>query len=325
MQLAASFRSDDLELSVQANVYGTRTYHHFELSWFDYEAHAAIPQGKVVRPQHKLHCFRFARQQLNPLKAAQVLLVGCDTANQVSSIELHYFISRARSAVLHIDTDGYIALRILNQRTNAQVAIGESRIAQPMSEVVECTVHASRFALPLSVWLGGEVKGDLSDRSRNSDGQLSARIVITKQNVCDCGPCLRARKPGLENSRHVFVNPVDAHWPAINQDYYYGFAGSMHCLDQVQLVTRQIQTGARRAFADGLHGIAQHHYRQIGLFRGGDSSANLARFFTSPWFGQHFSLGPMSIGDLTAPGVVHFHAVAQLCPDPFQHRDALYT
>src|SRR5882762_1013068 len=208
MQLTRGLRRNDLELSAQTNVFGTRAYHHFELSRLDHKAHAAIPQGKVVRLQHKLHCFRFARQQPNAFKAAQVLLVGSDAANQVSSVELHYLITFACATVLHIDADCYIAPRTLDQRTNAQVTISESRVAQPMSKIIESTVHASLLALPLRVWLRGEIKRDLSDGSRNSDGQLSARIVITKQNVCDCGPCLRARKPSLENSRYVFANPV---------------------------------------------------------------------------------------------------------------------
>src|SRR5882762_4988805 len=118
MPLTSGLRRYDLELGVQTNVFGTRAYHYFELSWFDHKAHTAIPQREVVRPQHKLHCFRFARQQPYTLKAAQVLLVGCDAANQISSVELHYFIPFTRTTVLHIDAGCYIAPRILDQRTN---------------------------------------------------------------------------------------------------------------------------------------------------------------------------------------------------------------
>src|SRR6266436_9432418 len=305
------FRCDNLELSVQADIFRTRAYHHLELSRLYDKVHASIPKGKVIRPQHEIHCFGFTGQQADSLKPAQVLLVGRDTTNQVASIKLHDFIAFARAAVFHIDADRDIAAETLHQRTNAQVAVCETRIAQTIAEIVESTIHARLLALPLSIRLGGKIKRDLADGTRNSYSQLSARIVIAKQNVCDRGPCLRAGEPGLDNARHVLVDPVNAHWPAINQDHDYGFAGSLHGPGQIQLSPRQVETGARRTFADGLHRIAQHYDGQIRFFRRRNGFANLARFFARQWFGQDFRLRPVSIGDLTSFGIINFDSVTQ--------------
>ena len=132
-----------------------------------------------------------------------------------------------------------------------------------MSEVVERAVDPRLLAFPLGLWLGGKIERDLSNGLWKSNGQLSAGIVVTEQDIGDRGPALDSRKPRFNDSRHVLVDPVDAHRPAIYQNHHDRFAGGIDRLDQFKLMAGQIETGARSAFADRLHRIAQHDHRQV--------------------------------------------------------------
>src|SRR5262245_10220277 len=114
-----------------------------------------------------------------------------------------------------------------------------------MTEEIESTIHSSLFAFPLRVRLRGKVVGNLSDRLRKSDRQFTTRVVITKQDIGDGSSALGARKPPFDNSRHVLVNPVDAHRPAVQQYDDRRFTGGENCLHQLQLTTGQIEARAR--------------------------------------------------------------------------------
>src|SRR2546421_7568276 len=183
---------------------------------------------------------------MNTLEAAQVLLVSRDAAHEVARVELYDLVALARARVLQVEADRDVAARRLLQRANAKVAVRESGIAQPVSEIIERAVDARLLALPLSVGLRREVVRYLPGGLREGDGELAARIVVAEENVGDGRSALRAGEPGFDDAGDVLVHPVYAQGPPVDENYDHGLARRVDGLHQLQLTARQIETHARR-------------------------------------------------------------------------------
>src|SRR5260370_32392452 len=159
-------------------------------------------------------------------------------------VELDDFISFARAGVGYVEGDA--DFRAVDSRVNPvatargtdtpplrsdlEIAIGECGVTQPVTEKVERTVDAGPLAFPLRVRFGGQVVGTFADGLRKCDGEFAAGIVIAEKHVGDRRPALRAREPCFDNSRNVFVHPVNAHRTAVQQHDTNTLAYALHLL-----------------------------------------------------------------------------------------------
>src|SRR6266404_5138596 len=263
----------NLKLTTQANILGTRSDHYAKLSRLDDEMHASIPQSQIIRPKRKAHSLRLASFQVHALKTTQILFIGRHATDKIARIELHYFITFPRPCVLHVKANNDIVRRKISLtrwpcferlcRIDLQITINERRVAQPVSEIVKRAVDARLLTFPLGLWLGRKIERNLPDGSRKRNSQFTAWIVIPEQDIGDRCSALRAGKPSFNNAGHVLIDPIDAHRPAINQNHDNRFSGRVDCLDQIELMAGQIETGARCALADRPHRIAQNHHREV--------------------------------------------------------------
>ncbi len=111
------------------------------------------------------------------------------------------------------------------------------------------------------------VHRDLPDRTREGDGQLARRVVVTEQHVGDGIAALGASEPGFQDGIGLFAFPGDRQRPAVHQHQYQRLASGFQGLDQLALAGRDLQGGAAGRLVRHAAGLADHRHHHIGLLR----------------------------------------------------------
>src|SRR5689334_15900849 len=233
---------------------------------------------------------------MNAFEPTEILLVGRYAGNELVKVKLNDLVAFTWAVVGNVTGNRNLRIGAFahSQITapcaapraykgnggwaNSQIAVVKCRVTQAVAKVKERAVHPRLFSLPLRVGLRWEVVRNLPDSLWKRDGQFAAWVVIAKQHIGDCRSALGAGKPCLNNSGYIFVDPVDAHRPAINHDYNHGFPGGVHSLNEFELSSRQIQTSTRCGFPDGTRRVSQDHDSHIGLLCCIDCFRNVVLF-----------------------------------------------
>src|SRR5206468_2104579 len=107
---------------------------HFEYAVLYRISHLQAPEAELAYRQLEAHGLLFSRLQPYALEALELFHRPRDAAHQVAHVQLHDFIARLRTAVAYARADDQHAARGNDRCLDLQVAILETRVAEPETE-----------------------------------------------------------------------------------------------------------------------------------------------------------------------------------------------
>ena len=149
-------------------------------------------------------------------------------------------------------------------RGQGKPVVGEAGIAQPVSEGPQR--RPVRLHIPLSAPRPpAVVAGDLSDGSREADGQPAGGIVLPEQGFRDGDSALLPREPCFQDGRNMQPLPFRGHRPSRLQHQHHRRSRPADRLQEGLLVARQIQARPVQVFAAGVGVISREHDGHVRL------------------------------------------------------------
>ncbi len=253
---------------------------------------------------------------MRALEAAQLLDGARHGRRRVAHVQLHDLVALALACIAHRQRNVHRLARRRLRCRNAQIAVLEARVAQPIAELIQrlgAQFHV--IALPMrppARQLVAVEDRDLPRVARHRDRQLAAGIVIAKQHVRDRVRAFFAGQPRVQNRRDVRRDPRDRLRTPADQHHHDRRAGFGHRFHELLLHARQPEFGAVACFAAGAvvrqaRFFAHNQDRHIRLPR------RLDRF--------REALGRFAQHRLDARRIPHLRLRPQLGADAVQHAD----
>ena len=88
-------------------------------------------------------------------------------------------------------------------------------------------------------------------------------VCITKEKISDSVAALRTGIPRFKNARDMLRSPGNIERPSIDKHKHNRFACSFSCFEKFLLFTRQVERGARSAFAAHALELSEHEHGQV--------------------------------------------------------------